>query len=133
YRAARTRGVFSAYPGQELFYEASSRPYPSGGASYELELYPVVNCCDGLAPGLCHYDPLAHVLRRIRGQDELVETLIGDVAWVTGDACEPQVLIGITARFQRVSWKYQGIAYALILKHVGVLYQTLYLAATAMR
>jgi SagB-type dehydrogenase family enzyme len=42
------------------------------------------------------------------------------------------VVIGITARFQRVSWKYQGVAYALILKQVGVLYQTLYLVATAM-
>ena len=43
-----------------------------------------------------------------------------------------QVVLGITARFQRVSWKYERIAYALILKHVGVLYQTLYLVAAAM-
>jgi SagB-type dehydrogenase family enzyme len=31
-----------------------------------------------------------------------------------------------------VSWKYEGMPYALSLKHVGVLYQTLYLASTAM-
>jgi len=31
-----------------------------------------------------------------------------------------------------VSWKYESIAYATILKDVGVLYQTMYLVATAM-
>jgi SagB-type dehydrogenase family enzyme len=41
-------------------------------------------------------------------------------------------LIILTARFQRLMWKYQSLAYALILKHVGVLYQTMYLVATAM-
>jgi SagB-type dehydrogenase family enzyme len=41
----------------------------------------------------------------------------------------PQVLVTIAARFGRVSWKYSSIAYALILKDVGVLIQTLYLMA----
>ena len=44
----------------------------------------------------------------------------------------PQILITITARFGRVSWKYSSLAYALILKDVGVLTQTLYLMATDM-
>jgi len=38
----------------------------------------------------------------------------------------------LTSRFQRLSWKYRGIAYAVTLKNVGVLYQTMYLVATAM-
>ena len=38
----------------------------------------------------------------------------------------------MAARFQRVAWKYASTAYAVILKNVGVLYQTMYLAATAM-
>jgi SagB-type dehydrogenase family enzyme len=29
-------------------------------------------------------------------------------------------------------WKYHAIGYSLVLKHVGVLYQTIYLVATAM-
>jgi SagB-type dehydrogenase family enzyme len=29
-------------------------------------------------------------------------------------------------------WKYDAIGYSLVLKHVGVLYQTIYLVATAM-
>ena len=44
----------------------------------------------------------------------------------------PQILLTIAARFGRVSWKYSSIAYSLILKDVGVLIQTLYLAATDM-
>ena len=44
----------------------------------------------------------------------------------------PQILITIAARFGRVSWKYSSLAYALILKDVGVLTQTLYLMATDM-
>jgi SagB-type dehydrogenase family enzyme len=44
----------------------------------------------------------------------------------------PQILITIAARFGRVSWKYSSIAYALILKDVGALMQTLYLMATDM-
>ena len=44
----------------------------------------------------------------------------------------PDVLFVIAARFPRVSWKYESIAYSLILKDVGVLFQTMYLVATAM-
>jgi len=44
----------------------------------------------------------------------------------------PQILITIAARFDRISWKYSSIAYALILKDVGVLIQTFYLMATDM-
>jgi SagB-type dehydrogenase family enzyme len=42
------------------------------------------------------------------------------------------VLVVIAARFQRISLKYEGIAYALVMRDVGVLLQTMYLAATAM-
>jgi SagB-type dehydrogenase family enzyme len=45
---------------------------------------------------------------------------------------DPQILLVVTSRFGRVSWKYQAIAYALTLKAVGALYQTMYLTATAM-
>ena len=43
-----------------------------------------------------------------------------------------QVLLILAARLPRISWKYASIAYSLILKHVGVVYQSMYLAATAM-
>ncbi|HNY11783.1 MAG TPA: SagB family peptide dehydrogenase, partial [Candidatus Wallbacteria bacterium] len=43
-----------------------------------------------------------------------------------------EVLLAITARFARISWKYSGMAYAAILKNVGSVYQNMYLVATAM-
>ena len=49
-----------------------------------------------------------------------------------GATAVPQILITIAARFGRVSWKYSSLAYALVLKDVGVLMQTLYLMATDM-
>ena len=49
-----------------------------------------------------------------------------------GAPAAPQILITIAARFGRTSWKYSSIAYALILKDVGVLIQTLYMMATDM-
>lgn len=47
-----------------------------------------------------------------------------------GAPSPPQILITISARFGRMSWKYSSVAYSLILKDVGVLTQTLYLMAT---
>jgi SagB-type dehydrogenase family enzyme len=49
-----------------------------------------------------------------------------------GAPAPPQVLITMAARFGRVSWKYSGFAYSLVLKHVGVVMQTLYLMTTEM-
>ncbi len=113
--------------------ELASRPYPAGGALYELELYVAVNACDGLAPGLYYHEPLAHRLARLSGRTEALEQLLRDAAAASGiPADRLQLLLVVAARFPRVAWKYASMAYALILKNVGVLYQTMYLAATAM-
>ena len=110
----------------------SYRPYPCGGAIYELEIYPVVNRCEGLAAEVYHYQPLEHCLYQISAHETQVEELIEDAYKSSGEQDQPQVLLVITARFGRIFWKYESIAYALILKHVGVLYQTFYLMATGM-
>ena len=109
------------------------RPYPSGGALYELEVYAVVAACRGLSPGLYHYDGLGHRLVRRTGRTAEFERLLSDAALAVGlQATEPQVLLVLAARLPRVAWKYTGLAYSLVLKHVGVVFQTMYLAATAM-
>ncbi|NEQ39644.1 MAG: SagB/ThcOx family dehydrogenase [Okeania sp. SIO3I5] len=110
----------------------SYRPYPCGGAIYELEVYPVVNRCQGLEAGVYHYQPLEHCLYQISDWNADVEELIEDAYKSSGEQDKPQILLVITARFGRLFWKYESIAYALILKHVGVLYQTFYLMATGM-
>jgi SagB-type dehydrogenase family enzyme len=108
------------------------RPYPSAGGVYELELYLAVNRCEGLARGFYHYDAGNHVLAAIGVPTNELETLLAGAEYAMGASAAPQILITIAARFGRVSWKYSSIAYALILKDVGVLVQTLYLIATDM-
>lgn len=108
------------------------RPFPSAGGSYELELYLAVDKCEGLPRGFYHYDAGGHALTPIDvGRRELDAQLVA-AQFAMGAAALPQILITIAARFGRVSWKYSSIAYALILKDVGVLTQTFYLMATDM-
>lgn len=132
YRVAAVRQVVDADPSRGMYYQVSRRPYPSGGATYDLELYLSINTCDGLDTGLYHYDPLGHQLERLSGRTPEVEALLRNASASAGLATEPPVLITIASRFQRLSWKYQSMAYAITLKNAGVLYQTMYLVATAM-
>jgi SagB-type dehydrogenase family enzyme len=108
------------------------RPYPSGGGSWELELYLAVDKCDGLARGFYHYDAGGHALVPIGVRTHELEALLTGAEFAMGAPAAPQILITIAARFGRISWKYSSIAYALILKDAGVLMQTLYLMATDM-
>jgi SagB-type dehydrogenase family enzyme len=112
--------------------EYAARPYPSGGASYPLELYLAANSCEGLARGFYHYDAGAHALVPISVSTPQLEALVRGAQFAMGAPAPPQVLITIAARFGRVAWKYSALAYALVLKDAGVLMQTLYLAATEM-
>ncbi|WP_445627682.1 SagB family peptide dehydrogenase [Nostoc sp. DSM 114167] len=127
YRTARVKNII-----KHDLVQLSQRAYPGGGAIYELEIYPVINRCQNLASGLYHYQPLSHQLSHLTDKNELVEALLQNAASSMGVEEIPQILLVISARFQRLTWKYQSMAYALILKHVGVLYQNFYLVATAM-
>ena len=126
YRCARNRGTVV-----DEGVEYTSRPYPSGGSTYELEVYPLVRHAAGLQPGLYHYESHEHRLRLVRaGSHPAVRRLLNsNVPFEQGP---PQVLLVVSARVGRLMWKYEGMPYALVLKHVGVLYQTMYCVATAM-
>ena len=113
--------------------EYATRPYPSAGSAYELELYLAVDRCEGLARGFYHYDAEGHALTPIDAGAPDLEALMTGAQSAMGSAAVPQILITIAARFGRISWKYSSIAYALILKDAGVLLQTFYLMATDLR
>jgi SagB-type dehydrogenase family enzyme len=108
------------------------RPYPSGGGGYELELYLAIDTCAGLARGFYYYDADGHALVPINVEEGSLDAMLAAASFAMGTSAMPQILITIAARFGRVSWKYSSIAYALILKDVGVLLQTFYLMATEM-
>jgi SagB-type dehydrogenase family enzyme len=112
--------------------EYAARPYPSGGSAYEFELYLTVANCEGLARGFYHYDADRHALVPIATRAQEFEAMLTAAEFAMAAPAPPQILISIAARFGRVSWKYSSIAYALILKDVGVLIQTFYMMATEM-
>jgi SagB-type dehydrogenase family enzyme len=152
YRTARVRSLIGieqpaqpgdepAQPGDEPAqpdeekgsgYQLSDRPYPSGGACYELEFYVTAGDCEGLARGVYHYDPLGHRLEPVSAEPPAVDELLGCAGVAAAMAQPPPALISMTVRFRRLSWKYEGLAYRMVLVHVGVLIQSLYLVCTAM-
>jgi SagB-type dehydrogenase family enzyme len=111
----------------------AARPYPSGGSAYELELYLAVANCEGLASGFYHYDADRHALVPIGARQQELEALLAGAEFAMDAAAPPQILVTVTARFARMSWKYSSIAYSLILKDAGVFIQTMYLMAIDMR
>ena len=138
YRTARVRSLITAPGGQDppdapaTGTPYSNRPYPSGGACYELELYLTVGSCTGLANGVYHYDPLGHRLEPVSADRAAADELLSAACMTAALESPAQVLISMTARFRRLSWRYEGLAYRLVLMHVGVVMQNLYIACAAM-
>jgi oxazoline/thiazoline dehydrogenase len=126
YRSVRYQAVPPQAP------EHAFRAAPAGGALQELEVYPVVAQCRGLEAGVYHYRPLEHVLTRIARPSPLTEQLLEEARRTANKDTPLQIYFQITARCQRVFWKYESMGYALILKNLGALYATMYLVATAM-
>ncbi|MDQ7904159.1 SagB family peptide dehydrogenase [Phytohabitans sp. ZYX-F-186] len=131
YRVGRVRAVYG--PAEGMPYEAVDRPYPTGGASGDIEIYVTAHRVAGLDRAAYQYDAVAHRLVRVCADPARVDALLRGAAVATGGTPTPDVLLTFTSRFGRMTWKYDGMAYAATLKHVGVLYQTCYLVATAMR
>lgn len=131
YRTLRVRAVRPAPP-VATGYETTSRPYPSAGGMYELTAYLVVGECDGLARGLYRYDPESHGLWNVSSERSHVDRLLRDAGRAAVLTADPPVTVVLVADFARLSWKYEGVAYSLALKNVGVVFASLQLVATAM-
>jgi SagB-type dehydrogenase family enzyme len=113
-------------------------PNPSGGALDALEFYLAVRLADGLTPGLYRYDRVDHRLDHVCASNRPVRRLIDAAQNATTGSRDspqtypPQLVVLLAARFGRVGWSYETLGYSLILKQVGVAYQTMYTVATAM-
>ena len=107
----------------------SRRSYPSSGALYPIEVYPVVHSVEGLDPGVYHYGVREHDLRLVRPGD-LREQVVrqGLLQDFLGAA---NVVLILTVIFQRMRFKYQDRTYRYGLIEAGHLGQNAYLAATS--
>lgn len=110
-----------------------TRPYPSGGAAYSLELYPVlaIDAVETLDCGVYRYLPEAHALELVSPFDADASPFLVAAGRAAGSS-PPPVAIVITSRYARQGEEYNRLAYSLMLKEVGALFQTLYLAAEAL-
>jgi SagB-type dehydrogenase family enzyme len=110
-----------------------SRAYPSGGAAYSLELYPV--CADDavatLPRGVYRYLPQEHALELVSAFSADSQPFLAAAGQAAGTP-PPPVAIIITSRYARQSEEYTRLAYSLVLKEVGCLFQTLYLVAESL-
>ena len=127
YRVARTRRRSTEGP-----YPVSMRPTPSAGGLHELDYYPVVRSCAGLAPGVYRYDPEQHGLTLVTDALPPVVRIVDAAFTALGRTSLPPIVLTLAARFDRTHGKYGDLSYSLTLKNVGVAMQTTYLAAQAM-
>jgi len=114
-------------------YETTRRLYPGAGACYELEFYLLVAECEDTPRGLYYYDALTHSLHRVSEWELKLQSLKERASEATGHISSPAGIVLISARFARLAWKYEGIAYALCLKDVGVIFEHMYLMGAALR
>ncbi|MDA7965156.1 SagB family peptide dehydrogenase [Ruegeria sp.] len=142
-RQRRSRRVQGAEPishaqlGELLFrcfyQDNGRRTYPSGGGVYPLTAYLIVNRCDGLKQGLYTYDTLHHGLTMIAEFNSALKSLLKDASAAANCASQTQVLLVFSADMMAMRTAYGDLAYSLVLKEVGAVYQNVQLAGEAMR
>ena len=111
---------------------------PSGGGLHPLECYLIVQHVEGLAPGLYHYQSVAHALEPLpvppgriwdaAGLREFVQDMLAQQHWFA----DAHVVALLSPRYERTFWKYRQHAkgYRVVALEAGHVSQTLYLAAT---
>ena len=106
---------------------------PAGGGLHAVEAYVLVQRVEGLAPGLYHYLSMEHALEPMRALSpdeaaDLAHRFVAGQDWFNN----APVMVVMTARFDRLFWKYRRHTKAWRVVHldVGHLSQTMYLSAT---
>jgi len=109
----------------------SFRPHPSAGGRHPLEINVVALHVAGLARGVYRFDPFDRTLHELAVDARRLESLPDELGAALDSALpvDPAVVLLVTAVFDRVMWKYEGIGLSLIYKDAGALLQTCYLMA----
>lgn len=127
--SARIQGMVEDPAHEDM---VSLRPAPSAGARHAFEIYPFIRKCQGCDPGVYRYCPQTHILEKIKSADSDIQKLLDWNPYKAITPIAPQASIYISARIERMTWKYESIAYKLIQQDLGCLYQTFYLVAKAL-
>lgn len=112
--------------------EVKLRAYPSSGALYAVEIYPVILRVGDLDAGVYHYSALESRLSQVRahaGDQHILPVILPtERAMVSGAAA----MICLVGRFRRHEQKYGEGGYRMLVAEAGHISQTLVLAATAL-
>ena len=122
-----TYGVTGLIEGPER-HVMYTRPVPSAGALYPLEVYVATRAVEGIRDGLHHYHGRDHTLEPIKAgpvMSELGDLLIGQHYLATANAA-----IILTAVFERTFKKYGPRGYRYVLFEAGHAAQNVCLLAT---
>ncbi len=105
---------------------------PAGGGLHATEAYVLVQRAEGLTPGIYHYLSMQHALELMQQSTqadmrELMYQCVAGQEWFQ----DVPVMVVMTARFDRLFWKYRRHTKAWRVVHldVGHLSQTMYLSA----
>lgn len=111
---------------------AVKKTSPAGGGLHAVEAYLLVQRAQGLAPGIYHYLPMQHALEPLQvlapeAAAALAHRFLAGQYWFAN----VPVMVVMTARFDRLFWKYRRHPKAWRVAHldVGHLSQTSYLSA----
>ena len=111
-------------------YPRSSRVVPSGGGLYPLEIF--FHCAQvaGLQPGLYHYNPILHHCRFLRSGDETDR--LAQATVYPAFMSKANVIIFVSALFQRSTFKYGDRGYRFTLLEAGHVAQNINLVSCAL-
>ena len=107
--------------------DKSKRMYPSAGARYPLEIYPVVLNSKDIPPGLYHYNVKWDTLELL-----LKKNLKAEIKEITGQkwVARSGIVVIISAVFARTTIKYRERGWRYIFFEAGHLAQNIYLLCT---
>lgn len=116
---------------KENDWNKTRRPYPSGGARFPLELYPIILGGNSkLKEGIYHYNVKEHSLE-MQKEKNLRGKIYPQIIWQEMALTAPMILV-VSAVFERNMMKYKERGYRYILFEAGHLGQNIYLVSTAL-
>lgn len=116
-------------------FEQTFRAYPSAGALYPIEMYPIAFDVDGLDAGVYHYTHGAHRLERVKEADAEFESTVSELVASSGDTVsveDASALVVLTGSFRRSKAKYGPRGYRFALQESGHLVQNVQLVGSAL-
>ncbi|MCL4382423.1 MAG: SagB/ThcOx family dehydrogenase [Patescibacteria group bacterium] len=128
-----SQNVFSSL----LFYsfgqrkEKNNRFYPSAGARYPIEVYPVILNINNLNKGIYHYNVISHSLEYLWTGKNFESNIFScfDQPWIKHAA----LLLLFTSVFWRSEMKYSLRGYRFVMIDAGHMSQNAYLVSTSLK